>query len=166
MEQLLTRIAWFVGLVLVQVLMLNNVCLFGLATPFVYVYFLLALDRDIDHNALMVLAFLIGLVVDIFSNTPGVNAGASVLVAFMRPSLLRLFSPRDEYENFEPGIYTLGLWGFVRYALVAVWVHHTALFLLEAFSWANIGHLAMRIICSTALTMTLVMAIEYVRHKR
>lgn len=96
MEQLLTRIAWFVGLVLVQVLMLNNVCLFGLATPFVYVYFLLALDRDIDHNALMVLAFLIGLVVDIFSNTPGVNAGASVLVAFMRPSLLRLFSPRDE----------------------------------------------------------------------
>lgn len=166
MEQLLTRIAWFVGLVLVQVLMLNNVCLFGLATPFVYVYFLLALDRDIDHNALMVLAFLIGLVVDIFSNTPGVNAGASVLVAFMRPSLLRLFSPRDEYENFEPGIYTLGLWGVVRYALVAVWVHHTALFLLEAFSWANIGHLAMRIICSTTLTMTLVMAIEYVRHKR
>ena len=40
MERLFSRIAWFVGLVLVQVLLLNNICLFGLATPFVYIYFL------------------------------------------------------------------------------------------------------------------------------
>ena len=114
MERLLTRIAWFVGLVLVQALIFNNICLFGLATPFIYVYFLLVLDRDIDHNVLMLVAFLLGLTVDVFSNTPGVNAGASVLVAFMRPTLLRLFSPRDEYENFEPRIYTLGFGAFVR----------------------------------------------------
>ncbi len=166
MERLLNRIAWFVGLVLVQVLILNNICLFGLATPFVYVYLLLTLDRDIDRNALMALAFLLGLAVDIFSNTPGVNAGASVLVAFMRPGLLRLFSPRDEYENFEPGIYTLGIWGFVRYAVATTLLHHTALYALEAFSFANMGYLSLRILCSTLLTVLLVMAIEFVRHKR
>ena len=120
MERILNRIAWFVGLVLVQVLMLNNICLFGLATPFIYIYFLLVLDKDTDRNALMVMAFLLGLTVDVFSNTPGVTAGASVLVAFMRPGLLRLFSPRDEYENFEPGIYTLGVWAFVRYAIIGM----------------------------------------------
>ena len=166
MERLLNRIAWFVGLVLVQVLILNNICLFGLATPFVYVYLLLTLDGDIDRNALMALAFLLGLAVDIFSNTPGVNAGASVLVAFMRPGLLRLFSPRDEYENFEPGIYTLGIWGFVRYAVATTLLHHTALYALEAFSFANMGYLSLRILCSTLLTVLLVMAIEFVRHKR
>ena len=166
MERMLTRIAWFIGLVLVQSLLLNNICLFGLATPFVYIYFLLAMDRDADRNALMVTAFLLGLAVDVFSNTPGVNAGASVLVAFMRPGLLRLFSPRDEYENFEPGIYTLGIWAFVRYATIVTLLHHTALFLLEAFSFANIGYLSLRILCSTLLTVMLVMAIEFVRHKR
>ena len=134
MERLLTRIAWFVGLVLVQALILNNICLFGLATPFIYVYYLLVLDRDIDHNVLMLVAFLLGLSVDIFSNTPGVNAGASVLVAFLRPTLLRLFSPRDEYENFEPGIYTLGFGAFVRYSIAVALLHHTALFLFEVFS--------------------------------
>ena len=163
---MLTRIAWFIGLVLVQALLLNNISLFGLATPFVYIYFLLVVDRDADRNALMVMAFLLGLAVDVFSNTPGVNAGASVLVAFIRPGLLRLFSPRDEYENFEPGIYTLGIWAFVRYATIVAFLHHTALFFLETFSIANIGYLSLRILCSTLLTMMLVMSIEFVRHKR
>lgn len=166
MERILTRIAWFIGLTLVQVLLLNNICLFGLATPFVYIYFLLTIDKDIDRNALMLTAFLLGLVVDIFSNTPGVNAGASVLVAFMRPGLLRLFSPRGEYENFEPGIYTLGMGAFLRYSISAVLLHHTALFFLESFSFVNLGYLLLRILCSTLLTVMLVMAIEFVRHKR
>ena len=163
---MLTRIAWFIGLVLVQALLLNNICLFGLATPFVYIYFLLVLDRDADRNALMATAFLLGLAIDVFSNTPGVNAGASVLIAFMRPGLLRLFSPRDEYENFEPGIYTLGIWAFVRYATIVALLHHTALFFLDTFSLANIGYLLLRILCSTLLTVMLVKSIEFVRHKR
>lgn len=166
MERILARIAWFVGLVLVQVLLLNNISLFGLATPFVYIYFILALDKDNDRIAMMVMAFALGLVVDIFSNTLGVNAGASVLIAFLRPSLLRLFSPRDEYENFEPGIYTLGIWPFARYAFVSVLLHHTVLFLLEAFSFAHIEYLLLRIFCSALLTVVLIMAIEFVRHKR
>lgn len=163
---MLTRVAWFIGLVLVQVLLFNNISLFGLATPFVYVYFLLVLDRDIDHNMLMLIAFFLGFVIDIFSNTPGVNAGASVLIAFIRPGILRLFSPRGEYENFEPGIYTLGGGAFVRYAIILVLLHHATLFFLEAFSLVNVGYLLLRILCSALLSMMLVMAIEYVRHKR
>lgn len=166
MERILIRIAWFVGLVLVQVLLLNNICLFGLATPFIYIYFILALDREVDRNALMAVAFALGLLVDVFSNTPGVNAGASVLVAFLRPSLLRLFAPREEFENFEPGISVMGVWPFVRYAVVVVLLHHTALFFLEAFSFAHIAFLLLRILCSTVLTVLLVMAIEFIRHKR
>lgn len=166
MERVLNRIVWFIGLALVQVLFLNNICLFGLSTPFVYIYFLLTLDKDVDHNALMTMAFFLGLTIDIFSNTPGVNAGASVLIAFMRPVVLELFSPRGEYENFEPGIYTLGFWAFVRYVVVLVLIHHTALFLLETFSFANIEYLLLRILCSALLTVMLVIAIEFIRHKR
>lgn len=166
MEKILTRIAWFMVLVLVQVLLLNNIYLFGWATPFVYVYYLLIIDKDIDRNVLMVIAFFLGLSVDLFSNTPGISASASVLIAFMRPSLLRLFSPRDEYEDFEPSIYTLGVWAFVRYALIAVLIHHTALFFLEAFSLEHLGQLLLRILCSALLTMVLIMAVEFVRHKR
>lgn len=166
MERLLTRIAWFLGLVLVQVLLLNNITLFGLATPFLYIYFVLVLDRDIDRNVLMLIAFVLGLLVDVFSNTPGVNAGASVFLAFIRPTLLRLSSPRDEFENFEPSISVLGIWPFFRYVFMGTFAHHTLLFVLEAFSFANAGHLFLRVLCSALLSVTLVMAVEFIRHRR
>ena len=166
MERILTRIAWFVGLALIQVLIFNKICLFGLATPFVYVYFILAMDRDINHNVLMVMAFMLGLVVDVFYNTPGVNASASVLVAFLRPNLLRLFTPRDEFDSFEPGIHVMGIWPYVRYAFIVVLLHHAALFFLETFSFARIEFLLLRILCSTLLTVLLLVSVEFIRHKR
>lgn len=165
MEKILNRIVWFIGLLLVQILLFNKIYLFGLATPFIYVYFILVLDKEVDRNALMLQAFALGLMVDVFCNTPGVNAGASVLLAFTRARLLRMFMPREEYENFEPGTRIMGVWPFLRYAFVAVLLHHSALFMLEAFSLAHIGHLLLRVLCSTLLTVMLVMSIELVRQR-
>ena len=166
MEKVLIRVAWFIGLVLLQVLLLNNISLFGLATPFLYIYLILILDKNINRISLMLIAFALGLTIDIFSNTPGVNAAASVFLAFIRPSLLQMFSPRDEFENFEPGIHTLGIGTFVRYVSIAILLHHTAVFLLEVFSFANIGYVALRILCSTLLTVMMVITIDFVRHHR
>ena len=166
MEKLLTRIAWFVGLVLVQVLFLNHICWFGVATPFLYIYLLLIIDRDIDRNVLMLLAFAMGLSVDVFCNTFGVNAAACVLLAFLRPWLIRICAPRDEFENFEPGIQTLGIWSFFRYALLATLIHHTALFFLESFSVRHIGFVFLRIVFSALLALMMVMAVDFVRNRR
>ena len=165
MERILTRMAWFLGLALVQVLLLNNIYLFGVATPFLYIYVILILDKGIDRTVLMLIAFALGLVIDIFCNTPGVNAAASVFLAFVRPELLRMFAPREEFENFEPGIHTFGVWAFMRYALVALLLHHAAVYFLEAFTFAHIGHLLLRILCSTLLTVMLVMSVEFIRHR-
>jgi rod shape-determining protein MreD len=166
MERFFTRIAWFIGLVFVQVLFLNHIYLFGLATPFLYIYLILVLDKDVEPIALMLTAFVLGLIIDMFCNIPGVNAGASVLLAFSRMRLLRLFAPREEFENYEPGIYTLGIGAFIRYALTATLLHHAVLFLLEAFSIAQFGYLALRVLCSAVLTVLLIIAIEFIRHRR
>lgn len=166
MERIFSRSAWLLGLALVQVLLLNNIYLFGLATPFLYIYLILVLDKNIDRTVLMLVAFALGLLVDVFCNTPGVNAAASVLLAFVRPQLLRMFAPREEFENFEPGIHTLGFWAFMRYVLVALLLHHAAVYFLEAFSFAHIGYLLLRILCSTLLTVMLVMSIEFIRHRQ
>lgn len=165
MERIFTRSAWFLGLALVQVLLLNNIYLFGLATPFLYVYVILVLDKNIDRTVLMLIAFALGLLIDIFCNTPGVNAAAAVLLAFVRPELLRMFAPREEFENFEPGIHTLGIWPFMRYVLVALLLHHAVVYLLEAFTFAHIGYLLLRVLCSTLLTTMLVMSMEFIRHR-
>lgn len=52
----------------------------------------------------MIWAFLLGLTVDILGNTPGMNAAAATVLAFMREPVLRLVTLRDSVEDFEPGI--------------------------------------------------------------
>lgn len=154
------KAGWFVGLVLLQVLILNNVHIAGCATPFLYVYLILKFGSDISRNALMLWAFFLGLAVDVFSDTPGMNAAATVLLAFLRPVFLRLFVPRDVLEAMVPAIRTMGLAPFLKYLVAGVLVHHALLLTLEFFSFAHLGILLLRIAASTLLTVACVLALE------
>ena len=161
----LHKIGWFIGLVLLQVLILNNVHIAGYATPFLYIYLILKFESDTPRNALMLWAFFLGLAVDVFSDTPGMNAAATVLLAFLRPTFLRLFVPRDTLDTLVPAIRTMGILPFLKYLVVSVLVHHGLLLTLEFLSFAHIGTLLLRIAASTLLTVTCIMAVEGIRKK-
>lgn len=152
-------------MVLLQVLILNNVHIAGYATPFLYIYLILKFESDTSRNVLMLWAFFLGLAVDVFSDTPGMNAAATVLLAFLRPTFLRLFVPRDMLESFVPAIRTMGISPFLKYLITGVFVHHAMLLTIEFFSFAHIGALLLRIVASTLLTVTCIMAIEGIRKK-
>ena len=159
------RMGWFVGLVLLQVLILNNVHIAGYATPFLYVYFILKFASGTSRNELMLWAFFLGLTVDVFSDTPGMNAAATVLLAFLRPIFLRLFVPRDTLDTLIPAVRTMGIFPFLKYLVICVLVHHGMLLTLEFFSFAHIGTLLLRVVTSTLLTVTCIMAVEGIRKK-
>ena len=157
------RIGWLVGLVLLQVLILNNVHIGGYATPFLYVYFILKFPSGTSRNELMLWAFFLGLMIDIFSNTPGMNAAATVLLAFVRPTFLRLFTPRDTLDSIIPSIRTLGISSFLKYAVTCVFIHNLVLLSLEFFSFSSIPLLLLRVVACTLLTVTCIMAVEGIR---
>ncbi|WP_300811640.1 rod shape-determining protein MreD [uncultured Bacteroides sp.] len=162
----LHKLGWFVGLVLLQALVLNNVHIAGYATPFLYIYLILKFESDTPRNALMLWGFFLGLAVDVFSDTPGMNAAATVLLAFVRPSFLRLFVPRDMVEGFVPAVRVMGIGSFLKYLVACVLVHHALLLTVEFFSFAHLGALALRIVTSTLLTVACVMAVEGIRKKK
>ena len=159
------RIGWFIGLVLLQVLILNSVHIAGYATPFLYIYFILKFSSGTSRNELMLWAFFFGLTIDIFSDTPGMNAAATVLLAFLRPTFLRLFVPRDTLDTLVPAVRTMGISPFLKYLVVSVLVHHGMLLTLEFFSFVHIGALLLRIVTSTLLTVACIMAVEGIRKK-
>lgn len=161
----LHRAGWFIGLVLLQALILNNVHVGGLATPFLYVYLIVKFESDTSRNELMLWAFFLGLAVDIFSDTPGMNAAACVLLAFLRPSLLRLFLPRDTVEGIVPAVRTMGVVPFLKYVAAFVLLHHAVLLCIDFFSLAHIGLLLLKILSSAVLTMACIMALEGIRRK-
>lgn len=161
----LHKIGWFVGLVLLQVLILNNVNIAGYATPFLYIYLLVKFESDTPRNTLMLWAFFLGLAVDVFSDTPGMNAAAAVLLAFMRPLLLRLFVPRDTLDVLVPAVHSMGVFPFLKYLIAGVLVHHGILLTLEFFSFAHVGVLLLRILASTLLSVACLMAVEGIKKK-
>ena len=161
----LHKFGWFVGLVLLQALILNNVHVAGYATPFLYVYLILKFESDVSRNALMLWAFFLGLTVDVFSDTPGMNAAASVLLAFVRPVILRLFMPRDAVDSIVPTVRAMGFSSFLKYMVACVLIHHAVLLIIEFFSFAHIGILLLKIVASTVLTVLCIMALEGIRKK-
>jgi rod shape-determining protein MreD len=84
----------FIVVVFLQVTIGNNIHLLGVAIPFLYIYFIIRLPLSLSVNWTFTLAFILGLVIDIFSNTPGMNALACTVVAFLRKPILNLYTPR------------------------------------------------------------------------
>jgi rod shape-determining protein MreD len=151
----------FVFLVLCQVVVFNHICLFGVAIPLVFIYFIIKLPITIGINRMMTLAFLIGLVVDVFSNTQGMNALACTVLSVLRSSCLKLYlSRQDDLSNPVPSIRTLGLAVFMKYALTMSAVYCFLFFVIEAFSFFDILQLLMRVVFSALLTFVIILAFD------
>jgi rod shape-determining protein MreD len=166
MITLLQRIEWFVALVLLQVLVLNRVHIQGYATPFLFIYFLFLLDSGTKRNTLLGWGFALGLAVDIFGNTPGINAAAATLLAFVRGPLLRLVTLRDTTDDFEPSIRSMGVLPFTRYVVLGSLLFCTVFQVIDVFQTFGWGVLALRILSDVAVTVMCILCVEFIRRKQ
>jgi len=160
MKRILQHLFWFIGLILLQVLLIDNIHILGLFLPVIYIYAILRLPSNISSYSILVISFLTGLVMDVFSNTPGLHTSATTLMGGVRLPVIRLFVLEEDLTSKNTGIRWMGPAIFWKYAVILVLVHHACLFLLESLSFMNWGLLMVRIIASTALTFALVMALE------
>lgn len=159
----LGRLGSLIGFVLLQVLVLNNIHIAGYATPFLYIYMLLKFETEMSRNQLLIWGFVLGLLVDLFSNTPGMHAAATVLLAFARPLMLQMFMSRDVQESIIPSFGSVGVGVFIKYLITCVLFHHTALLLIESFSLFNLPVLLLKIVLSSLLTLVCILAIEVIK---
>ncbi len=151
----------FVGLILLQVIVGNSIHLFGVAIPFLYIYFIIRLPLSLSTNWLLTLSFLTGLTIDLFCNTPGMNALACTITGGMRKTIVSLYTPRSEdYIDEVPSIKSFGSSMYVRFLLTFVLIFCTVLFLIESLSLFNLGQLLIRIVASTILTFLLLLGMD------
>lgn len=157
----------FILLIALQVLLFNNIQFSGYVNPYVYIMFILLLPVEIPSWLLLLLCFGTGLVIDFFSGSPGMHSSATVLAGFVRPSILRIVSPRDGYETrAEPSMLSYGFRWFLTYATLIVLIHHTALFYLEVFRFADFFRTLLRVLLSTLFSVTFILLMEYYRRGR
>lgn len=165
-KDLLKYSSMFIALILLQVLLLNNIQMGGYINPYFYVLFILLLPLEIAPYLLLILGFVLGLIIDIFSNTPGVHASATTLMAFLRPHVIELISARDSLEpNTPPRIKNMGVAWFVLYTIILVLAHHLFLFYIEVFTFHSFIHTLTRSLLSAVFSIVLLIISQYLIFK-
>ena len=155
----------FILLVLGQVLILNQINFNGYVNPYLYVIFVLSLPFDVPKWALLTLAFLLGLSVDIFSGVMGLHTAATVFMAFCRPGVLRFVSTKDLTEKGgSPSIQQLGFNWFFSYSLILVLIHHFVYFYLEVFRFSGFFSTFLRVLLSLLVTLIFIFIFQYIFH--
>ena len=124
----------FIVLVLLQAFVFNQIEIgFGIHLM-VQPLFIMLLPFETGVITLMILGFTLGLILDIFSNTYGLQASSLLLVAYMRPVIFKFYGPREGYDPLkEPSIFDMGNRWFLFVFGYLILIHHFWYFLIEIF---------------------------------
>ncbi len=154
-------VVMFVSLVLVQVLIFNQVQFGGFLNPYVYVLFIILLPIRTPRYLVLILAFALGFIIDIFSNSLGVHSAATVFIAYMRPLIIRIISNREDDKNDYPGLQQNKFIWFASYVSFMVLLHHLLLFYLEVYTFANFLNTLSRVILSSVFSIIVIVLSQF-----
>ena len=156
----LKRLGLFALFFLAQVLVFGRIHLFHYATPLFYVYFVAMFPRNHEKWAILLWGFLLGLCIDIFSNTPGLAATSLTVIAAVQPYYLELYVPRDSADNLKPSMKTLGPVKFAYYIVPIVLVYCLLFYSLEMLTFFNAFYWLMCVVGSAIITLLLIFTLE------
>ena len=156
----------FITLCVLQVFVFNHIHLFGCIMPLTYIYFIVAMRKGTPRWLMLALAFIMGLTLDVFTNTPGVTSAAMTIAAMAHPYLLDLFISREGEDRFIASMSTLGTKPFVNFVIVLVGGYCTIFYSLEMFNFFNMLQWIECVIGSTILTTALILAADRLLHRK
>ena len=164
---MISNIFRLVILVLVQVLFLKNTGYYNLATPYLYILFILLLPFEIPNFLLFLLSFLIGITVDMFYDTLGLNAAACSLLALVRILFISVTVQKEGFDNEpEPRLGLMGFRWFILYAIILTFFHHLVLFSFELFRFSDMPYILLRVLLSSLFTVLLILVAEFIFFRR
>ncbi len=155
------NITILIFLVITQVLIFNHIILFNVAIAFVFIYTIVSLPMNLKTDWLLTWAFISGLLVDLFSDTPGVNALSCTLLAMVKRSILYAYIPKDDHtKNVEPSLYSLGFSVYSKYLLTLSAIYCALVYAIEYFNFAAVKEIVIMSVSSSVFTFLLLLAID------
>lgn len=160
-KDVISYICLFVILVLVQVLLMNHIVLFNSAVCFIFIYFLIKLPINISVNWVLTLGFILGLSVDILSDTPGLNAlSCTILAVLKRPAFFAYVQHDDQMRNISPTLGTMGFFSYCKYIFTMSAIYCMILYFVEFISYIDIADIFIKAGASTLFTFLVILAID------
>ena len=160
MNKLASNIFTALLLIVFQTIIFNNINLFGYLNPFIYIVFIIYYPIKNDRMFFIFISFIIGLLIDVFSDTLGLHAAASVTIAYLRPLILKM-SFGLAYIHQVIKFKNIDFRKKIVYIFLLSFTHHTVLFSLEVFNFSKIFFILERALFSSILTITLCILFSY-----
>jgi len=144
--------------IFLQIIILNNIFLFDIATPYLYILPIILLPLNINRQLFFLISFIIGISIDFFEGTGGIFAASTLVIAYLRPFFLRI-SFGLAYEQMTIKFHEESFLQKLSYASLMVLTHHTTLYTLEAFSLNNLIMILEKTLYSGIFNVILIMLI-------
>lgn len=164
--KLIVRFCLFV---FVQVFILDQIpTLFHLVTPSLYFLFILWLPFKMSRRGQLLFAFLLGFAVDSFTKTYGLHSVPCVVIAYLRPFLIKLLIQQEdeEFSFQEPSVQSMDIAPYFTYVTILTFAHHIILFFLEALQTGGLVYFIIKTLFSTAISLILVLLTELLFTRR
>lgn len=154
------NITRFILLLAAQILIFNNIDLFGYINPYPYILFIILYPVNGNKYGLLISSFFLGIIMDMFCNSGGVNAAACLVLAYYRPYIFKFsFGLSYEYQTVKLNdVLTPERFSFI---VIAVVIHHFVLFILEIFRFSFLWEIILKTLLSTIFTVLLCILIIY-----
>lgn len=142
----------FIFFVCLQVLIFNKLNLFDFINPLVYVLFVLFFPLIISKNYYLIISFVFGLTLDFFDNTGGAHATSCLMLAFLRPIIMK-YSFGVSYEFQSIKIIDKITPERITYFASGIIIHHLIFFSLEIFRLNMIFQILSKALLTALLTI-------------
>lgn len=159
------QIVRYVLVMMLQVLLFDQLQLFGVCHPYIYILCLLMMPITLSHSADMLIGAAVGLVMDVFCNSLGIHMASCILLMFIRPYLLGAIVSDKDRLNEQICLRALGIEALIKYVVILVVIHHLTVFMLAAWSWAHIGFVLMETLVSGLITSAIIIGYNAMIYK-
>ena len=151
--------------VLLQVLVLNQILFYAYINPFLYVILIITLPLKTPKWFLLIYAFFLGFLIDLFSSSLGFHSTATILIAFLKPFISKITIPHNilgDTDNIT--LKKIGNKAYITFSILLILIHNSCLFIIQHLNF-NIA-IAGKILASSIVTLIMVLIAQLFHQKK
>ena len=147
----------FIFFTLLQGLIFNNFDFFDIYDPYICLVFLITFPIKVNKITFMIISFIFGFALDLYSNSLGINAAACLSIAFLRSYILNFvfgsFYDPHGIKLIKNYVSESTFSQKLLYISSIILIHHLVLFSLETFTFEFISLIMFKTLITSLISL-------------